>query len=70
MKEESGFTPDLLAGGYYVTPQRFAQLIGLSDHQAIVQRWIEQGELPSHRIGSQLLVDLGALLRKVQPDQP
>lgn len=69
MKEERGFTPDLLAGGYYVTPQRFAQLIGLSDHQAIVQRWIEQGALPSRRIGGQLLVDLGALLRKAQSDQ-
>ncbi len=47
MRQGRGFTPDLLAGGYYVTPQRFAQLIGLGDRQAIVQRWIEQGDLPS-----------------------
>ena len=59
----------MLAGGYYVTPQRFAQLIGLSDRQAIVQRWIERGDVPSLRIGGQLLVDLGALLLMAQPDQ-
>jgi hypothetical protein len=69
MRPKRGFSPDLLAGGYYVTPQRFAQLIGLSDRQAIVQRWIDQGELPSRRIGGQLLVDLGALLRKTSAGQ-
>ncbi|MBB4868010.1 hypothetical protein HNP46_006929 [Pseudomonas nitritireducens] len=70
MSEEREFTADLLAGGYYVTPQRFAQLIGLNDRQTIVQRWIELGEIPSRRIGGQILVDLGALIRMSQPDQP
>ena len=69
MNEESGFDPDLVTGGYYVTPQRFAQLIGLSDRQAIVQRWIERGDVPSLRIGGQLLVDLRTLLLMAQPDQ-
>ncbi|EMV9186142.1 helix-turn-helix domain-containing protein [Pseudomonas sp. NY15437] len=67
MKEGSGFTPDLRAGGYYVTPERFAQLIGLGDRQSIVHGWIDQGELPSRCIGGQLLVDLGALLSKAPP---
>ncbi|MBG6285922.1 MULTISPECIES: hypothetical protein [Pseudomonas] len=69
MRQGRGFTPDLLAGGYYVTPQRFAQLIGLGDRQAIVQRWIEQGDLPSRCIGGQTLVDLAALLLMTQADQ-
>ncbi|MGC4009974.1 MAG: DNA-binding protein [Pseudomonas sp.] len=69
MSEESGFDPDLITGGYYVTPQRFAQLIGLTDRQAIVQRWIDQGAIPTRCIGDQLLVDLGALLLMTQPDQ-
>ncbi|MFV3370149.1 DNA-binding protein [Pseudomonas sp. NY15435] len=69
MKEGRGFTPDLLGGGYYVTPERFAQLIGLSDRPGIVQRWIDQGDLPSRCIGGQLLVDLGALLRRSQLGQ-
>lgn len=70
MTQGSGFVPDLLSGGYYVTPQRFAQLIGLSDRQAIVQRWIDRGDIPTRRIGSRVLVDLGALLLKNQPNQP
>ncbi|KJK00327.1 hypothetical protein UB43_13715 [Pseudomonas sp. 21] len=69
MNEESGFSPDLLAGGYYVTPQRFAQLVGLNDRPAIVQGWIDQGVIPTCRQGSQVLVDLGALLLLTQPDQ-
>lgn len=69
MNEESGFSPDLLAGGYYVTPQRFAQLVGLNDRLTIVQRWIDQGAIPTRRIGGQILVDLGALLLMAQPDQ-
>lgn len=63
MKQGRGFTPDLYAGGYYVTPQRFAQLIGLSDRPAIVQRWIDRGDIPTRQLGGQILVDLGALLR-------
>lgn len=70
MNEESGFDPDLVTGGYYVTPQRFAQLIGLTDRQAIVQRWIAQGAIPTRRIGGRILVDLGALLLMTQPNQP
>jgi len=69
MNEESGFSPDLLAGGYYVTPQRFAQLVGLNDRLTIVQRWIDQGAIPTRRIGGRILVDLGALLLMAQPDQ-
>ncbi|MFR0688257.1 hypothetical protein ACLUTX_02570 [Enterobacterales bacterium AE_CKDN230030158-1A_HGKHYDSX7] len=70
MKEGREFTPDLLAGGYYVTPQRFARLIGLGDRQAIVQRWIDDGTLPARCIGGQLLVDLGALIKRSRADQP
>jgi hypothetical protein len=70
MNEKRGFTADLLAGGYYVTPQRFAQLIGLGDRQTIVQRWIDLGEVPTRCIRGQILVDLSALLRKTQQDQP
>lgn len=70
MKEESGFVPDLHKGGYYVTPQRFAQLIGMGDRVAVVQRWIDRGEVPSRCIGGQVLVDLGALLLMSQPGQP
>jgi hypothetical protein len=66
---EREFTADLLAGGYYVTPQRFAQLIGLRDRQSIVQRWIDLGEVPTRCIGGQILVDLGALIRMTQSDQ-
>ncbi|MDN6858366.1 DNA-binding protein [Pseudomonas sp. CAN2814] len=69
MNDESEFTADLLAGGYYVTPQRFAQLIGLNDRQTIVQRWIDLGEIPTRCIGGQILVDLGALILMTQPDQ-
>ncbi|WP_448682023.1 DNA-binding protein [Pseudomonas nicosulfuronedens] len=69
MNEESGFSPDLLAGGYYVTPQRFAQLVGLNDRLTIVQRWIDQKAIPTRRIGDRVLVDLGALLLMTQPDQ-
>ena len=46
-----------------MTPQRFAQLIGLSDRPAIVQRWIDRGDIPTRQLGGQILVDLGALLR-------
>jgi hypothetical protein len=69
MNEESGFSPDLLAGGYYVTPQRFAQLVGLNDRPAIVQGWIDQGAIPTCSLGGQVLIDLGALLLMTQPDQ-
>ncbi|MBD9575113.1 DNA-binding protein [Pseudomonas sp. BGr12] len=69
MNDESGFSPDLLAGGYYVTPQRFAQLVGLKDRPAIVQGWIDEGAIPTRRLGGQVLVDLGALLLMTQPDQ-
>ncbi|MDF3867727.1 DNA-binding protein [Pseudomonas denitrificans (nom. rej.)] len=69
MNEESEFSPDLLAGGYYVTAQRFAQLVGLNDRPAIVQGWIDQGAIPTCRQGGQVMVDLGALLLMTQPDQ-
>ncbi|MFS2124606.1 DNA-binding protein [Pseudomonas sp. Pseusp97] len=69
MNEESGFSPDLAEGGYYVTPQRFAQLVGLNDRPGIVQRWIDQGAIPTRRLGDRVLVDLGALLLMTQPDQ-
>ncbi|WP_152224621.1 helix-turn-helix domain-containing protein [Pseudomonas sp. SCB32] len=64
MKVEESFSPDLRAGSYYLTPERFAQLIGMSDRLAVVQRWIDLGEVPSRMIGGHLLVDLSALLRQ------
>lgn len=64
MKVEESFSPDLVGGRYYVTPERFAQLIGLGDRLALVQRWIDLGEVPSRIIGGHLLVDLSAMLKQ------
>jgi len=69
MNKESGFNPELVEGGYYVTPQRFAQLVGLNDRPAIVQGWIDRGAIPTRCLGGRVLVDLGALLLMSQPDQ-
>lgn len=69
MKVEESFSPDLIAGKYYLTPERFAQLIGMGDRLVVVQRWIELGEVPSRMIGGHLLVDLGALLRRTAPQR-
>ncbi|AGI25163.1 DNA-binding protein [Pseudomonas sp. MT3] len=64
MKVEEPFSPDLIEGKYYLTPERFAQLIGMGDRLIVVQRWIDLGEVPSRIIGGQLLVDLSALLKQ------
>lgn len=67
MKVEESFSPDLVEGKYYLTPERFAQLIGMSDRLAVVQQWIDLGEVPSRTIGGHRLVDLSAMLKRTIP---
>jgi len=69
MKVEESFSPDLIKGKYYLTPERFAQLIGMADRLAVVQRWIEQGVVPSRIIGGHLLVDLSTMLSQTDPQR-
>ncbi|MFV3304406.1 DNA-binding protein [Pseudomonas sp. NY15181] len=69
MKVEESFSPDLFEGRYYLTPERFAQLIGMGDRLAVVQRWIDLGEVPSRIIGGHLLVDLSAMLKRTDPQR-
>ncbi|QRY78654.1 DNA-binding protein [Pseudomonas sp. PDNC002] len=69
MNVEEPFSPDLIQGKYYLTPERFAQLIGMTDRMAVVRRWIDLGEVPSRYIGGHLMVDLSAMLKQTDAKQ-
>lgn len=64
MKVEEPFSPDLSGGKYYLTLERFAQLIGMAHRVSVVESWIDAGELPARMIGGRLMVDLSYLLEK------
>lgn len=68
MKVKEPFSPDISGGKYYLTLERFAQLIGMAHRIAVVEDWIATGDLPARLIGGQLMVDLSALLQ--QAEQP
>jgi len=65
MNVEEPFSPDPVRGQYYLTPERFAQLVGMTDRLAVVMRWIDRGDIPSRYIGGHLLVDLSAMLQRM-----
>lgn len=66
MKVKEPFSPDVSGGKYYLTPERFAQLIGMADRVAVVEDWIDSGDLPARLIGGRLMVDLSALLKRAE----
>lgn len=66
MKVEEPFSPDLSGGKYYLTLERFAQLIGMAHRVSVIEEWIATGELPARQIGGKLMVDLSSLLRRTE----
>lgn len=68
MKVEEPFSPDLSGGKYYLTLERFAQLIGMAHRISVVEDWIAAGELPARQIGGRMMVDLSCLLEKTEKE--
>lgn len=46
----------------YLSAKRFGAMTGLSDHQERVESLIDQGVIPTRRIGRHLMVDMHRLM--------
>ncbi|MDM8349777.1 DNA-binding protein [Pseudomonas sp. sp1636] len=69
MKVEE-LTPDLFAGcPRYLTQQRFAELAGLQEQEKMLIRWCNEGIVPTRRFGRHRLIDMQALLQRLDPTQ-
>ncbi|MDP3976561.1 MAG: DNA-binding protein [Pseudomonas sp.] len=65
MKVEE-LAPDLFVGcPRYLTQERFAKLAGLQEQEQMLALWIEEGILPSRRFGRHRLIDIQALLQRL-----
>lgn len=65
MKVEE-LAPDLFVGcPRYLTQERFAELAGLQEQEQMLTLWIEAGILPSRRFGRHRLIDIQALLQRL-----
>lgn len=53
----------------YLTQKRFAELAGLEEQQRMLARWIAEGVLPTRRFGRYRLIDLQALLQRLNQTQ-
>lgn len=49
----------------YLTRERFAELAGLEEQQRMLARWIAEGALPTRRFGRYRLIDMQALLQRL-----
>lgn len=71
MKVEDSVFPSLMEEPYYISLERFAELIGLSDRLALLEELIQRGEVPVRQFGQQRLVNLQAFLQAhVQRREP
>ncbi|HHG5201003.1 TPA: DNA-binding protein [Pseudomonas aeruginosa] len=50
----------------YITLMRFAFLTGLSDRPDLLYAWIESGDLPMRTFGTQRLVDMQKLQKRIE----
>ena len=64
MKGKETFSVELSEHPYYLTLERFAELIGMADQLPLLENWIDAGALPMRQFGEQRLVDLRALLER------
>jgi hypothetical protein len=49
----------------YLTQERFAELAGLQEQERMLARWVEEGILPTRRFGRHRLIDIQALLQRL-----
>lgn len=53
----------------YLTQERFAELAGLQEQEQMLARWVEEGILPTRRFGRHRLIDIQALLQRLNQTQ-
>lgn len=63
MKEKESFRPDTGGQNYFLTLERFAEMLGMSNRMRVLEDWIAQGKLPMRDFDGQRLVDLRAFLQ-------
>ena len=49
----------------YLTQARFAELTALKEQKKMLARWIDEGSLPTRRFGRHRLIDMQALLQRL-----
>ena len=49
----------------YLTLERFTRLAGLQEQEQMLVRWVEEGVLPTRRFGRHRLIDIQALLQRL-----
>lgn len=70
MKVEEPFSPAPEDETYYLSLERFAELLGMSDQPEVLEEWIANGMLPTRVIAGHRLVDLRAFLRSEGKPKP
>ncbi|MNE70561.1 hypothetical protein D3C80_1663580 [compost metagenome] len=53
----------------YLTQRRFAELAGLQQQEKLLARWGDEGLLPTRSFGRHRLIDMQALLQRLDPPQ-
>ncbi|MED5610251.1 MULTISPECIES: DNA-binding protein [unclassified Pseudomonas] len=70
MKVEEPFSPAPEDETYYLSLERFAEWLGMSDQPEVLEAWIASGKLPMREIAGHRLVDLRAFLRAEGKPKP
>jgi len=63
MKVEEPFSPAPEDETYYLSLERFAELLGMPDQPEVLEDWIASGKLPTRVIAGHRLVDFREFLR-------